>query len=129
MQLHWTDVTGKVKGFLSDYSPVEETPSYRRFQLRVSDCPAIAKIRVLGRTRIKNAYAENDRIPFDNLLAIEVAGQVVNSNYNKEMDVATSKNTFLGTIVNNEAIHKRPSNGNPLEVFHTTSPGTIKGIV
>lgn len=129
VQLHWTDVEGKIKGFLADYSPVEETPSYRRFQLRVSNCPSIAKIRVLGRTRIKPSYAENDRIPFDNLLAIEVAGQAINSNYNKEMDVAIGKNNFLESIVNKEAVHKRPSNGNPLEVFHDTSPGTIKGIV
>jgi hypothetical protein len=129
VQLHWTDREGHVKGFLSDYSPIEETPSYRRFQLRVSDCPSLAKITVLGRTRIKTAYADNDRIPFDNLLAIEVAGQTINANYNTDIQRAQQQHTFLKDIVNQEAVHKRPSNGNPLEVFHATSAGTIKGIV
>lgn len=128
-QLHWTDEAGHIKGFLSDYSPAEEVPSYRRFQLRVSDCPSLAKIHVLGRTRIKMVYADNDRIPFDNLMAIEVAGQAAHANYNRELDTATQQHNFLQDLVNKEAVHKKPSNGNPLEVFYETSPGTIKGLV
>lgn len=129
VQLHWTDSEGHIKGFLADYSPVEEVPSYRRYQLRVSECPSLAKITVLGRTRIKPAYADNDRIPFDNLYAIEVAGKQVNANYNNEIQTATQQHQFLQELVNKEAVHKRPTNGTPLEVFYDTSPGIIKGIV
>lgn len=126
-QLYW--VRGEVRGYLSDYSPVEEVPSYRRYKLQISNCPSPAKITVLGRTRIKAAYSDHDRIPFDNLLAIEVAGQTVNSQYNGEIQEAQAKHNFLQELVGKEAIHKRPSNGNPLEVFFDNSAGVIKGIV
>lgn len=128
--LYWsTDLTSSIRGMLADYSPVEEIPSYRRYRLSTNSCPIHARLHILGRTRIKLHYADNDRIPFDNLYTIEVAGQQVNSQYNKELDAATQQDNFLQSLVSREAAHKRPTNGNPLEVFYPTSAGTIKGIV
>ena len=126
--LYWKTETG-LKGFLSDYSPVEEVPTYRRFRIAIPNCPSPAKITILGKTRLKEKYADNDRIPFDKLYAIEVAGQQVNANYNDRVDVAVQKDNFLQQLVDREAIHKRSTNGQPLEVFHATSAGTIKGII
>lgn len=128
VQLHWK-THSNLRGFLSDYSPIEEVPSYRRFNLNVPDCPSIAKLTILGKTRIRSAYADTERIPFDNLYTIEVAGQQVNSQYNKELDAATQQDNFLQSLVNRESIQKRQTNGNPLDVYFETSAGMIKGIV
>jgi hypothetical protein len=125
--LYWK--VGEVKGFLSDYSPVEEVPSYRRFRIQVPNCPALAKVSVLGRIRLKSFYADTDRIPFDNLYAIEVAGQQVNLNYNDQIEAAVQKDNFLQSLIGREATYKKQNNGQPLEVFHPLSAGTIKGIV
>lgn len=125
--LYWKNDSG-VTGFLSDYSPIEEAPSYRRFRLSIPNCPSSAKITILSKTRLKLAYADNDRIPFDNLYAIEVAGQQINAMYNDQLDSAKLKDEFVQSLVGREAVQKRATNGQPLEVFHATSMGTIKGI-
>lgn len=118
-----------VTGFLSDYSPVDEAPTYRRFRLAIPNCPSPAKISVLGRIRLKNHYADNDRIPFDNLLMIEVAGQEVNSLYNDKTEEAVQKGKFLDNLVDAQGNFKKVNNGQPIEFFYPTSAGTIKGIV
>lgn len=125
--LYWK--AGNLKGFLADYSPADEAPSYRRFRLIVPNCPTPAKVSVLGRIRLKQAYADNDRIPFDNLYNIEVAGQQVNSQYNDQLNEAAAKDNFLQTLVSRESTYKRQNNGQPIEVFHALSAGTIKGLV
>jgi hypothetical protein len=124
---YWKD--GALKGFLSDFSPVEEIPAYRRYKLNIPNCPSHAKISILGRVRVKPRYSDNDRVPFDNLYTIEVAAQQVNANYNDRNDTAKQKDNFLQDLNNRDATHRRVSNGQPLEVFYDTSAGTIRGLV
>jgi hypothetical protein len=120
------------KGFLSDYSPIEEKPSYRRFRLTSRICPnhhGSYKVSVLGRIRLKPAYSDNDYIPFDNLLALSTAGQVINSNYNNDMQTASAKDTFLQEVIAKENEYKRVQNGQPVEFYQPLSAGAIKNII
>lgn len=125
--LYWR-TSENTRGFLSDYSPIEEVPSYRRFKIGIQ-CPHIARISVLGKIRIKNAYSDNDRIPFDNLHTLQVAGQYVNSLFNNEIEAAIQRDNMVTSLVNREATHKSVNNGQPIEVFYGNSAGLIKGLV
>jgi len=124
----WRDRKGTI-GYLSDYAPVEEAPSYRRFQLNIPNCPEYAKISIIARTRLKETYADNDRVPFDNFYNIEVAAQQIQSQLSKQMELATQQHKFLTTLVDLENTHKKLNNGIAIEQFFHTSGGTIKGIV
>lgn len=126
--LYWRTCSGTV-GLLADYSPVEEVPTYRRFKLNIPNCPEYAKITVIGRTRLKQAYADSDRIPFDNLYNIEVAGQQIQANGGNQLDSAIQKDNFLQTLIERENLHKKVNNGVPIEVFYPTSAGSVKGII
>lgn len=128
LSCYWRDRRGNI-GYLSDYAPVEETPSYRRFQLNIPNCPDPAKISIIGRTRLKPTYADNDRIPFDQLYAIEVAAQQIQSQSSKQLELAGSQDQFLQQLVERESTHKKLNNGLPIEQFFYTSGGTIQGIV
>lgn len=128
LSCYWRDREGTI-GYLSDYAPVEEVPSYRRFQLNIPNCPEYAKISIIGRTRLKETYANNDRVPFDTLYNIEVAAQQIQSQLSKQTDLAVQQHKFLGTLVDLENTHKKLNNGLPLEHFFYTSGGTIQGIV
>lgn len=125
--LYWKDCYGNT-GLLSEYSPVDEAPTYRRFKLKIADCPEYAKITVLGRTRLKNYYADSDRIPFDMQYQIEVAAQQVQAQTSDQLDSANQKDNFLVNLIDRESIHKKVNNGTPLEYYYPTSGGTIKGI-
>lgn len=125
---YWRDRHG-MQGFLSDYAPVDEAPSYRRFNLKIPNCPEYAKISLIGRTRLKEKYAENDRIPFDTLYSVEVAGQQVKAQATNQPELAKANDNFLQTIVGRDATHKNLNNGKAIEVFYPTSGGTIRGIV
>lgn len=126
--LYWKDRHGN-QGFLSDYSPVDTAPSYRRFKLNVPNCPDYAKVSIIGRTRLKDHYAENDRIPFETLYNVEVAGQQVKAQSTNQSDLAKTNDSFLRDLVERDAGHKNINNGKAIEVFYPTSGGTIKGIV
>lgn len=121
--------TDNIKGFLADYTPTDEAPTYRRFKLNIPNCPSPSRITVLGRTRIKDKYADTDRIPFDNLYTLEVAAQQVNTQYNKDYQSAAQNDAFVQSLTNREANYKKPNNGQVLDFFYPTSGGTIKGIV
>lgn len=123
--LYWK--LGAMTGFLADYSPVEEVPSYRRFKLKMP-CPSPAKITILGRIRLKPNYADNDIIPFDNVYALEVAGQQSQAQTNDQLSEAERKDQFVQQLVNREAQYKNVNNGQPIEVYHPLSGGTIRGI-
>jgi hypothetical protein len=125
---YWRDRSG-MQGFLSDYSPVEEAPSYRRFKLNIPNCPEYAKISIIGRTRLKEKYAENDRIPFDTLYTVEVAGQQAKAQATSQPELAQANDIFLQKLVERGATHKNLNNGKAIEVFYHTSGGTIRGIV
>lgn len=128
VELFWKQ-SEEVRGFLSNYSPIEEVPTYRRFRLSKVKCPPMAKINILGRVRIKEAYADSDRIPFDNRFILEMAGQQANSFFNKELEAGIQQDKVVQDLVTREATHKKVNNGTPVEVFYGTSAGTIKGIV
>lgn len=129
VQLYWLSPSSNTKGFLADYSPIEEVPSYRRFKFTSQICPALAQLSVLGRIRLKQAYADTDRIPFENLYAIQIAGQAVNKQYGDDVATAQAKDQFMQELLTRENEYKRPTNGQPIECFHLTSPGSIKNIV
>lgn len=134
VQLLWVIVNDDdtiSQGLLADYSPVEETPRYRRYHITSRHCPGKSsyKISVLGRIRLKPAYADNDYIPFDNILALTLGGQFVNSNTNNDMQTAQAKDTFLQNVITKENEYKRVNNGQPVEFFKGTCAGLIKNIV
>jgi hypothetical protein len=131
VQLLWVSpgTTFDSTGFLSDYSPVEEKPSYRRYRITSRHCGTWVKLSVLGRIRLKAAYSDNDYIPFDSLNALSLAGQVINSRYNKDLTAAQAQDSMLQDVVARENEYKRVQNGQPLEVYGPTSAGCIKNIV
>lgn len=129
VQLLWVNPLTNLKGFLSDYSPLEETPSYRRYRITTPDCGDCVKVSVLARIKLKPAYADTDFIPFDSLYALQLAGQAMNSNYNDDVQTAKAKDDTYMNVVTKENEYKRVQNGQPIEVFHGLSAGLIKNIV
>jgi len=88
VQLFWVKPATRQIGFLSDYSPLEEVPSYRRYRLSNKlNCPS-AKVSVLARIRLKEAYADTDKIPFETLYTLSLAGQNINAQYNNDLQTA-----------------------------------------
>jgi len=128
VQLLWVNPDTSERGFLADYSPVEEHPRYRRFRLNTK-CSPFAKVSVLGRIRLKSYYADNDLIPFDNLYALSMAAQAVNSNYNNDPQSAQAKDQMLLSLINRENNIKKINNGKPIEMFVPLSGGSIKNII
>lgn len=129
VQLLWVNTALNTKGFLSDYSPFEEKPSYRRFKLTSPLCGLIAKVSILGRIRLKAAYADNDYIPFDSMYTLQLAGQSMNSNFNDDPANAKAKDDMMTNVILKTNEYKRVENGQPIEVFQPLSPGNIKNIV
>lgn len=126
---YWRDRNGS-QGFLSDYSPGEEAPSYRRFKLNIPECQyGCSKISIIGKTRLKPFYADTDRIPFDTTYNVEIAGQQVKAQTSDQLDTAKAADSFLQELLERETSHKSLKNGKPIEVFYPTSGGTIKNIV
>jgi len=126
VQLLW--LKGDTKGFLSDYSPVEEKPAYRQFRL-MTRCPQFCKVSVIGKIRLKENYRDNDLIPFDNLFAISLAGQAMNLIYNNDMQNGIAKTQLLDNVIEKENEYKQINNGQPVEVFRATSGGAIQNII
>lgn len=116
------------KTFLSDYSPIETLPSYRRFKL-TTKCANPCKVTILAKIRIKENYSNNDLIPFDNYYALQVGAQSVNAQYNNNVDVAQVKDQLLTNLLESENAYKRVQPGTPLSVNPTTSGTSIRGIV
>lgn len=128
VQLLWLNPFTNERGFLADYSPFEETPKYRRYRLNTR-CATYAQVSVIGRIRLKEYYAENDLIPFDNVYALSVAAQAVYANYNEDSQNAQAKDNTLLTLIQRENETKSINNGRPVEVAMVTAGGSIKGIV
>lgn len=127
--LYWLRPKQNLKGFLSDYAPLEEKPSYRRFRIRSSKCGNCVKVSILGRIRLRAAYADTDYIPFDSLYTLELAAQAVNANYNNDVATAGAKDKMMVDLITRTNEYKRVQVGQPIEVFHPTSPGAITNIV
>lgn len=116
------------KTFLADYSPIEETPTYRRMRLRNS-CPEKARVSILGRIRLKPAYADEDLIPFDNYYALSIAGQAINANYNGDPDTGAKKDQILEKLIEKEGNYKKINNGQALEVSPLTAGSHVRNII
>lgn len=130
VQLMWVrPEISNLRGFLADYSPFEERPSYRRFKLTAKNCGHSVNVSVIGRIRIKDHYGDNEKIPFDNLYTLEIAGQQINKNFTDDMQMAQAKDQFLQDVITRESEYKRVQPGSPVDVFFPTSAGNIKGIV
>lgn len=123
----FSSATGSRK-FLSDYSPVEESPQYRRFRLTVR-CPDSCHITVLGNIRLKTQYLDNDFIPFENINAIKLAGQEVYAQNTNDMQTAVAKEKSLTDVIEQENRYKRIQTGQPIEYFTPLSGGSIRNIL
>jgi len=128
VQLLWFTPETNTKGFLADYSPVEEIPEYRRFKI-TTPCNAVCKVTILGRIRLKSYYSDRDVIPFDNLYSLTIAAQAVQANENNEQQIAQSKDNMLTSMIERENATKRIQNGKPIEVNPTTSAGRIRNTI
>lgn len=114
--------------FLSDYSPLETKPQYRRFRL-TSKCPDDCEISILGRIRLRDEYADNDLIPFDNVHALQLQAQSIHSMYNDQVDIALAKEKVLEGTIESENRYKQTQSGQAVKIEHVGSPGrTIRNI-
>lgn len=148
-QVHWGQITEVVKDrtngyvqlwaihphsmekihFLADYSPVEELPQYRKFQLQSANCGDFAHVTVLGRIKLKEYYADNDIVPFENRMAITLMAQRLQAEELNNVEVAAYKRQAVKDFLADENQFKRTPQGSPVEVFYPLSGGTVKNIV
>lgn len=117
------------KFFLSDYTPLEEHPTYRRYRLTDPSCCPFARVSILARMRLKDNYSDLDKVPFENLYAIQMAAQTVNSSTNTDLQSAAAQLQFMDTIINREQAHKKVQTGIPINISPVTGPGRVRNIV
>lgn len=129
VQLLSYDPSTHTRKFLADYTPYEENPAYRRYKLQGPYAGRSVKVSILGRIRIKDRYANNEFIPFDNLLAIRLAGQRVHADVIGDSATSQAKDTLLSKVIMQESTYKKQSGGQPMEVFPLMSGSAIKNIV
>lgn len=128
VQLLAVDLKANTRCFLADYSPLEEIPAYRRCRL-TKRCNENSVITVLGRIRLKENYADSDVIPVENIAALKIAAQGLQLQENNDFQGAAAKDRAVDTLVTQENQYKKVSGGQPLNVYHPTSPGSIQNIV
>ena len=128
-QLLWVRPELNTRGFLSDYSPLEEVPAYRRFKLTSPNCGPSVKVSVIGRIRLKDNYGEKEILPFDNLYALQLAGQAQNAQYNNDPAMASAKDQTMQDVISRENEYKRMENGSPIDIFYPLSAGAVKNII
>lgn len=119
------DECGLSRQFLSDYAPWETTPSYQRARILFRPCPNPASVSILGRIRLKDHYADEDIIPFDNIYLLSVAGQTINKMYNDDVDTAIKKDQYVQGLIETEGNYKKVNNGQPLEIYKPLSGGAV----
>lgn len=120
------DATNK-RNFLSEYTPLETVPSYRRYRL-THPCSSPCKVTMLARIRVKDRYADNDRIFFDNILNLKTAAQVIYNMNNKNVDSAAAYDNALQTNVERENKFKKPHSNNPIRMNPITAGSSVKNI-
>lgn len=128
VNLLWLNLPLNLKGFLADYSPLEEVPAYRRYRLTSPCNEERLRVSALGRIRLKETYTDNDLIPFENILAINMAGQAVQEAKNRNMPVALASASIGAQTIENENSYKKPDVGQPMEVFIPMSGGAVPSI-
>lgn len=119
------DDSGLCRKFLSDYTPFEENPAYQRATILSVPCPILCGVSILGRIRLKDHYADDDLIPFDNYFLLDVAGQTINSMFNDQIERAVVRDKFVGGLIETEGNYKKVNNGQPLEMFKPLSGGSV----
>lgn len=119
------DECGLQRQFLSDYEPYENTPSYQRARIVSQPCPPVCSVSILGRIRLKDHYADDDIIPFDNIYLLSVAGQAIQSMYNNDIQSAVTRNEFAKGLIETEGNYKKVNNGQPMEIFRPLSAGAV----
>lgn len=129
VQLNWVSADCQKFGFLSEYSPLEEKPTYRRYKITSASCGNIAKVSVLGRIRLKDKYADTELIPFENYATLELTGQKLQAQTNRDYASAQAAEGFRTKSIEEENNYKRMNNGQPVEVFVPLSGGAIGNIV
>lgn len=127
--LLWVDPAANLKGFLSDYSPLEEIPAYRRYKLTDPRCVNRVQVIVLGRIRLKEAYADSDIIPFESIYTINLAAQTINLSNNRAIDLANGTGQLAMDMIEKENSYKQVANGSPVEYFLPLSGGAIQNVV
>lgn len=129
VQLLWINPETTERGFLADYSPTEELPLYRRIRLKIR-CADVTEVSILGRIRLKEYYADNDLIPFDNLYSLSLAAQSINADENRDPQTAALKDQRLQTLIQRENESKQPKNiGQPIEMQLSMSGGSIRNSI
>lgn len=129
VQLLWVKPSYRQVGFLSDYSPLETVPSYRRYKVKDAFGSTNLKVSVLARIRLKEAYADSDKIPFETLFTLSLAGQHVFATYTNDLQTAQMKDAQATSMIEKEAGHKKVNNGPAIEFFQGTSPGRIRNTI
>ena len=124
--LFWTDEQNLRTGYLADYDPYETNPSYRRIRILTPDCPPLCTVSVLGRIKLKDYYAPEDLIPFDNRYLLSMAGQAVNGMFNDAVDVASVKTKMVENLIEREGEYKKVSTGQPFDIYQPLSGGSVK---
>lgn len=127
--LYALDPSCDSKSFLSDYTPLDEHPTYRRYKLTASNCCPYAQVSILARIRLKDNYSDLEKIPFENLVAIEMAGQFINSNFNNDLQSAGAKLQLMDNVIQREQMHKKVQTGIPINVSSVTGPSRVRNIV
>ncbi len=117
---------GSARKYLASYGPFETTPAYRRVRCVIQNCPAVVRVSVLGRIRLKDHYDDTDLIPFDNLYLLQTAAQTVNSMYNDDIQVGLQKDQYVKGLIETEGSYKKVNNGQPIEIFQPLSAGIIR---
>lgn len=128
IQLWAVDPFTDYRQFLADWSPSEEKPRYRQFRLLSRGVDPIVKITMLCRMKLKDNYHDNELTLFDNSLAVLMAAQRVQGEYNNDVQVANYKKAATDDVLDREAGYKKVS-GNPCVIFHELSGASIKNIV
>lgn len=123
VELFWVRNNGEEKGFLSSYDPYEQSPSYRFVRIKGIPCPQKSKVSLLARIRLKQHYADEDVIPFDNYQTLVLAAQTINSQFTKDIQSAQATDTWLKDVIKDEAEYKKVNVGQTIEMFHPLSPG------
>lgn len=114
--------------FLSDYSPLEEIPQYRRYRLTVR-CRENAIVNVLGRVRLRENYADSDVIPVENISALKTAAQGIQLRLNTNYELAVAADKVVGGLLTEENQYKKDGSSTPINVHFATSPGTIRNVL
>jgi len=128
VQLYGYNPDTYLRYFLADYSPLEEIPRYRRFQLTV-ECRENAEVKVIGRIRLKENYGDSEVLPIGNIYALKTAAQGMNLNDNNDIQGAIVKDQFAEKLLMQENQYKKVGSGQTIDVARVTSGGTIKNIM